>query len=142
MDQVVIDSSVIMKWFVVEDHTAEALQIRVRYNADELLLLAPDVINAEVGNIVWKKHNRGELPTSDAQAIIADFLIVELELTPTSGLLNEAYQLAIAYKRTVYDSMYLALAGREQCPFVTADEKLFNAVSGAIPGVILLRDWT
>lgn len=141
MDRVVVDSSVIIKWFVVENHTAEALQVRARYNADELTLLAPDVINAEVGNIVWKKHNKGELLVPEAQTIIVDFLVVELELTPTADLLSDAYQIAVTYKRTVYDAMYMALAAREQCPFVTADEKLFNAVSTAIPQVILLRDW-
>jgi predicted nucleic acid-binding protein len=56
MDTVVVDSSVAIKWFVVEPYSVEAHYILEKYRAGTLALLAPDLVYAEVGNIVWKKH--------------------------------------------------------------------------------------
>ena len=38
-------------------------------------------------------------------------------------------------------SLYLALSIREACQFVTADERLVNAVRPALPGVIWVANW-
>ena len=63
-------------------------------------------------------------------------------LTPTADLLSEAFRLAIAHERTVYDALYLALSVREQCPYVTADEKLVNAIRTAFPNVVWVANWS
>jgi predicted nucleic acid-binding protein len=41
--------------------------------------------------------------------------------------------IATLYRRSVYDSVYVALAHTEGAEFVTADEKLANAVSARLP---------
>jgi predicted nucleic acid-binding protein len=51
MDKVVVDSSVAIKWFVVEPYSVEAHYILEAYQAGTLTLLAPDLLYAEVGNI-------------------------------------------------------------------------------------------
>ena len=56
MDILVIDSSVAVKWFVVEPYSTEARRILDAYQNGTLSFLAPDLINAEFGNIIWKKH--------------------------------------------------------------------------------------
>ena len=43
---------------------------------------------------------------------------------------NTALEIAIAYRRTVYDSLYIALAVARDSILVTADDKLANALSG------------
>ena len=45
---------------------------------------------------------------------------------PLAGALEIAMQMG----RTVYNSLYLALAVAEGCPLVTADERLFNSLQG------------
>ena len=62
-------------------------------------------------------------------------------LTPTGELLQDAYGIAVAHQRTVYDSLYLALSVREGCRFVTADERLANAVGDAFPNLMWLANW-
>lgn len=126
-DKIVVDSSVVIKWFVVEPFSAESRKILDQYQAGMLALHAPDFINAEVGNIVWKKHRFQGLDLADAQQIIGAFHQLSISLTPTNELLEEAFQLAVAHQRTVYDALYIAQSVREQCPYVTADEKLANA---------------
>lgn len=141
MDRIVVDSSVAIKWFVVEPYSAEARRILDGYQAGALTFLAPDLINAEIGNVVWKKHRFQGLAFSDGQQIIDEFRKLKFELVSTATLLDEAYRLAVAHLRTVYDALYIALSVREQCPFVTADEKLYNAINEAFPNVMWVADW-
>jgi predicted nucleic acid-binding protein len=143
MDKIiVVDSSVVIKWFVVEPLSVESRHILDRYQAGTLALHAPDLIHAEVGNIVWKKHRFQGLAAADAQQIIEEFQRLPFVLTPTADLLSEAFRLAIAHERTVYDALYLALSVREQCPYVTADEKLVNAIRTAFPNVVWVANWS
>jgi predicted nucleic acid-binding protein len=52
MDKVVVDSSVAIKWFIPESLSSQARRLLDGYEAESLELLAPDLIYAEVGNIV------------------------------------------------------------------------------------------
>lgn len=81
------------------------------------------------------------LASTDAKQIIDAFRLLSFTLTLTASLLDEAYQLAVNHRRTVYDAMYLALSLREQCQLVTADEKLLNALGSGFPNVVWLANW-
>jgi predicted nucleic acid-binding protein len=106
------------------------------------MLLAPDLLSAEVGNIIWKKHTLVKRwSATEAEEALAKFQALTFTLTPTSILLDDAYQLAVTYQRTVYASLYLALSLRKQCPFVTADERFVNAVQSTIPNVVWIANW-
>ena len=142
MDRVVVDGSVAIKWFLTEDYTAEALRIRARYDSDDLVLLVPDLINAEVGNVIWAKRRSRILTTEEAQTAIDDFRTIEFELTPTSQLLNAAYHLAADHNITVYDAMYVALSLREGCRLVTADEDMVKNLGSAYMNVIFVANWS
>ena len=48
-------------------------------------------------------------------------------------LLGLAFRIAIAFDRTVYDSLYIALAVHSKSQLVTADERLANAVAAELP---------
>jgi predicted nucleic acid-binding protein len=48
----------------------------------------------------------------------------------TKSLAPRALKLAHETGRSVYDSLYLALAIRRACPLVTADERFFNGLQG------------
>jgi predicted nucleic acid-binding protein len=54
MADIVVDSSVVVKWLTVEPYTPEALLLLDAYRVGLLTLYAPDLINAEVGNIIWE----------------------------------------------------------------------------------------
>ncbi|MCK5522703.1 MAG: type II toxin-antitoxin system VapC family toxin [Thiomargarita sp.] len=141
MKEMVIDSSVVIKWFVVEPYSTEAQRILKQYQKGSISLLAPDFINAEVGNIVWKKHRIQNLKAEDAQQIIDTFRTLDFTLTSTADLLDHAYRLAVVHQRTVYDMLYVALSVREQCPFVTADEKLVNAIGRKFTNMVWIAEW-
>lgn len=139
--KLVIDSSVAVKWFVVEPYSIQARQILEDYRLGTVTFLAPDLINAEVGNIIWKKQVFQGLDPAEALLIIEMFRSLSFTFTSTASLLEDAYKLAATHQRTVYDMLYVALSNREQCSFVTADEKLFNAVQAAFQNVIWIANW-
>jgi predicted nucleic acid-binding protein len=141
MSLIVFDSSVAIKWFVVEPYTAQARLILGEYQKGTLTFAAPDLVNAEFGNIVWKKQTFQGLAASDAQQIINAFRRLSFIFTSSEVLLDDAYRLAVAHQRTVYDMLYVALSVQEKCPFVTADEKLVNAISSTFSNVIWLSKW-
>ncbi|MBA3442960.1 MAG: type II toxin-antitoxin system VapC family toxin [Pyrinomonadaceae bacterium] len=141
MADLVVDSSVAVKWFVPEPYSAEARRILDGYKNGTLSFLAPDLINPEVGNIIWKKHIFQGLAVSDAQNIVDEFRALQFTFIPTATLLNEAYKIAVKHRRTVYDSLCLALGVRENCQVVTADEKFVNAVGSAFPNLLWFANW-
>ncbi len=141
MDTIVVDSSVAIKWFIAEVHSDKARQILDVYETEELTLLAPDIINAEIGNIVWRKHTKQGLSAALAQDAIREFQKIVFTFIPTADLLSQAYQLAVTHNCTVYDALYLALSIRESCRLATADEELVRAVGGTFPNVVLLANW-
>ncbi len=142
LDKVVVDSSVAIKWFVVEDHSAQATALLTAFRTGQYSLLAPDFITIELSNVVWKKQLRQGLLAEDAEVILKEFPLIGVTLTSSDDLLMNAYNLAITNQRSIYDSLYIALSIREQCPLVTADERLFNATSAALSNIILLSNWS
>lgn len=141
MASLVVDSGVAIKWFVPEPYSTEARRILDDYQTGSLSFLAPDLINAEFGNIVWKKHLFQGLDATDAQAIIDEYRKITFTLTSASALLEEAYRLAATHHRTVYDMLYLALSIRENCKFVTADERMVNAIGSSFSNIIWVGRW-
>ena len=124
MTSLVVDASVAVKWFVPEVHEIAAQKlIDPRYQ-----LFAPDLLWPEFGNILWKKQTRQQISPQATRQILIDFRRHRVGIMPSEPFVVAALEIAERVGRTVYDSLYLALAQRLGCRAVTADEKLFNAV--------------
>jgi predicted nucleic acid-binding protein len=121
----VVDASVVLKWFVPEVHSAAARRLLEHDHQ----YLAPDLVFAETTNAVWKKVLRGELSPADGQALVTDMETIAVETVPCRALAKDAYALATATGRSVYDAMYLALAVRLDTRMLTADERLAKALA-------------
>lgn len=126
MTPFVVDASVAIKWFVEEIHDEAALRLLTRGHS----LMAPDLIYSEVGNILWKRVRRKEMSEVEATATLQAMGAVMLQVSPSWPLAVSALEIACQTQRSVYDSLYLALAIREKCELVTADEKMYNALHG------------
>ena len=89
----------------------------------------------------WRRYRQGDITAEEATESIADLLTLDIPLVPASSLAQAALRRALQHQRTVYDSLYLALAQERDCPLMTADERFFNAVSSPFPNLQLLRNW-
>ena len=141
MKNIVVDSGITIKWFIEEDDSDIAQLIYDDYESGNFSFLAPDLIYAEFGNIVWKKLIFKNLDPKEANFAVQEFKKISFTLTPITALFDDAYEIAVKYKRTFYDSLYLALSVRENCEFVTADEKFYNAVRAKFSNIVLLSNW-
>src|SRR5205823_10121161 len=101
-------------------------------------LHVPDLVFPEVGNILWKKILRGDLTEEQAYGISHLVAVAPLAVHPSSPLLEAALAIAVRTGRTVYDSLYVALAVQVNCRLVTADEKLYNALKDGPLGAYIL----
>jgi predicted nucleic acid-binding protein len=128
MKKAVVDASVVVKWFVPEIHSEAA----ARLLDAEIAFYVADLIGPEFGNILWKKVRRQEIGRKEADEIMIAFARLPFEIRPSALLLPSAFKLAIELDRTVYDSLYLALAVAEGCALITADAK-FHATLVASP---------
>jgi len=88
---------------------------------------------SEIGNILWKCVRTGRLSEKSARAALADMLHHSLPTVPGRELAEDAWTVALATGRTVFDSMYVALALQKDAAFVTADERLVNAMASRWP---------
>lgn len=122
----VVDASVVIKWFVDENLHLQARHIF----AYQLELTAPDLLLAEVANIVWKKLRRSEIDEKQARTIAAALPNCVPVLVPIPDIIDAAARIARELDHPVYDCLYLACAQRSG-PGVTADRRLFNRIKGS-----------
>jgi predicted nucleic acid-binding protein len=125
VNPVVLDASVVAAAFFQEDEAQAARALLV----SDRELLAPDLIVAEVANVIWKRHGHGEVDEVEGRRLLADVLHLPLHLTPSSELAGAALELALRTRRTVYDCLYLALAVKTKSAMVTGDKRLVRALA-------------
>lgn len=121
----VIDTSVAVKWYVPEPGTLAAAELLEK----GYLLLAPDLVGPELGNVLWKKVGRGEITPTEAHEVARTFVQAPpVRLIASAAYLSAALDIALRHKRTVYDALYVALAVERGGRYVTADERLVHAL--------------
>jgi len=119
MSRLVVDASVVVKWFTQEDLRREALSLRRSHMDGGLTLTAPTLLVYEVVNAL--RYNPSLTVEDQERAAAALFLMgVELE-PPTPGGIAGAVELADRYDTTIYDAAYLSLAFQQDIALVTAD---------------------
>jgi predicted nucleic acid-binding protein len=139
--QRVVDASVAAKWFLPEPHKDKAEKLLRDFLTDKVDLIAPDLIVAEVGNVLWHRSIlRGDISATQASESFANFLAIPLTLQPSSTIAVAAFTLAAETRHRIYDMLYVALAQQKGCELVTADEKLVNKLSGTFPFVRWVGD--
>ena len=112
---------------------AEAFRLLDAYEAAEVNLLVPDIFWPECGNIVRKAVRQSRLPRSDADLAILLMLQRKIPTIASTELLATATSIAFNFDRSVYDSLYVALASQTKKELITADERLANAMASQFP---------
>ena len=140
MTPLVVDASVVIKWALPEVLGEAALRLL----AESESFIAPDFLFAETANAIRKTVRRGEISAEAGLLLIAEIDTVEIEPVSCRNLASQAYEIAVTHGRSVYDSMYVALAMQRNTRLITADDRLFNALANVpkiAPHIQSLRDY-
>lgn len=127
-EDLVLDASVAIKWYIPEVLAAEAR----RFMSSRFEMHVPSFFAAECGNTVWKKvAQRRDLDRDVGHQILDELLAYPMQVHDTEGPILSAYDLAhdVANpKLAIDDFVYLALAEALDARLVTADRLFHDAI--------------
>ena len=136
MTKWVVDASVAMKWCLSsqeEQLVPQAAELLHSYDRGQSKFLVPDLFWPELANALWKAVWKEKIDVPWARKAYAKVAGLNIPTTPSTPLVPEALQLAVTFNRTVYDSLYVALALHSQAELITADERLANSMAARFP---------
>lgn len=134
-----LDSSVIAKWFVQEEDSDKALEIRDLFIQKKHRVSTISLLRYELGNVLWKH------PAKRIESVREDFESLSEMAIPTLDIddpkvLTRVFETARSLEITFYDASYLTATEESKAVLVTADKKLFGRLKRR-KDAILLRDW-
>jgi predicted nucleic acid-binding protein len=134
----VLDASVALCWGLPRPLSANALRLRDEYRAKTHELIAPAHFPHEIASALTKAERQKLIPVGDARKLIIDALRTAPVLHATGPLFYRAVDISSQARIAYYDRLYVALAEREGCQLVTADERLLNSLGRQSPFVVPL----
>ena len=135
----VLDASVLVKWFLhqQEGDRERALALRELHISGRSTIFIPQLALLEILNAVRFAPKAKE---EDGEMALETLHDLHLETKPLEvDLLRKANAIAWAYKITIYDALYVALAEQVGYPLITADEVMVKKLKGHSI-VVLLRE--
>lgn len=105
-----------------------AQRIAARVAREEQRLVAPELLDVEVAQVIRRHERRGALSRSRAEELLGDLRRLPVRRVRHHPLLPRAFELR--HNLTMYDSVYVALAEAVDAPLLTRDERLARAVPG------------
>lgn len=122
-----LDTSVAVKWFIREEDSERAANLRHAHGRAELLLHAPDILLMELTNALRY-----------SPLVSAEEIPQALRLFPGLGItiipfdldaLISSVTLSMEHDLAVYDAYFLALAQAMEIPLITADRRMLSRLT-------------
>ena len=134
----VLDSNVALKWVLVEPDSHQAKQLRDDFQNSVHELLAPDIFEVEIAHALTRAERQGVIAAGQAAILWSDVFSTPPRLERSGPLVPRAIEISSQFRHGVYDCLYVALAEREKCELVTADDKLVRKLQSQFPFIVLL----
>jgi predicted nucleic acid-binding protein len=116
--EVVLDASVVIKWFRAEGerHLRPARALRAAFEAGELTVFAPPLLRLEILNVAGRRWQLGEDRLIDLAGALEEvgFELIEPELSRVAHWTSRGL--------TAYDAAYVAVAEVNQARLITDDD--------------------
>ncbi len=133
----VVDASVLVKWFMEEEDRDRALSLRELHTSGRSSLFVSELTFLEILNALRYAPRANEEDGAEALHALEN---LHLQIKPVDfDLLRKANPIAWAYKITIYDALYVALAEQLGYPLITSDEAMVKKLKGHSI-VVPLRD--
>ncbi len=123
-EKVVVDASIIVKWFLEEEYSDDALRLRNDYIKRTILIAVPSLMEYEVLNALRYSgvYTKEELIEIGKALNKYGFETYELEDT----LKEYTIRISLENNITIYDAAYIALAKQLKTKLYTADNELIR----------------
>ena len=119
--EIVLDSSVVVKWFSTETKSVEALKLLDSYLQGTVELTISEILICEVGNALRYKP---DYDTQIWKTALAQLFNLHMNLTHlTQDLITRTGEIAYDGKITFYDALPVAIAEDKKTICITADEE-------------------
>lgn len=122
-----MDASVVAKWYIVEEDSDRALQIRTLHSAGKLMLSSPVLIIYEIGNALTRHPSFTNEDSAKAFQSLLD-LGLGLRSLAEPSLLEKTFEISRQLRMTFYDAAYVALARDYDAMLITADKDLHRKI--------------
>jgi len=121
---IVIDASVIVKWFIDENESDKAEIIKEQFINEKINLIIPSLLYYEVLNALKysKLFKLDELNLVGESIENYGFDVIEIK----DEIREKMVEIAINHDISIYDASYIALAEKFKTQLITADEKISN----------------
>jgi predicted nucleic acid-binding protein len=108
---VVVDTSLAIKWVVPEIHQPEALSLFAGWTADGTDVVVPSWFACELANVFFQRMRRGDMSLQDAQMAIRSIIVkVSVRDFEPSTAIRGIELASLLGLRASYDAHFLALA--------------------------------
>ncbi len=134
----VLDSCVGFKTLLAEQDSDKAQRLCENYQKNIHELLSPDVFPMQIAHAITRSERQGRISPVEGARLLTDILNRLPAMHSALPLLPRAYHISSNARIGVYDCLYVALAERERCELVTADDKLIRRLQPRFPFIIPL----
>ena len=131
MTDIVVDTSVVVKWYIPEQYHTQARSLRDDYLDGQFGLAAPALLPFEAINALRYSGHYDGTRLEDAATSLAEYGIDLVSFHKRGAVAAVASSLDI----TVYDAAYIALAQRLETTVFTADDQLLESLTGDLAEV-------
>jgi predicted nucleic acid-binding protein len=134
----VLDSSVAVKTVLPEPDSAKAIKLQEDFHNAVHELLAPDIFPIEILHGLAKAERQRRITVGTGWALWKTIMSDCPALHNYLPLIARAYAIGSKARIGVYDCVYVALAEREGCELITADDKLLKNLQATMPFIVPL----
>lgn len=124
--ELILDASVIAKWFFPEENSEIALKIKDDFISGKVSIIVPHLLYYEVNNILKTAVKKFRIDPEIAYKAYSAFLELNIISYSTQELMNESLKIAVHSDISSYDASYVALANYLNIPLYTSDKKLIR----------------
>jgi len=125
---IVLDASVILKWFLPEEGQELALGFLENHSNNQEQIAVPELLYYEITNTLSVKTRLSQEAIVEAMSYLFDLSLAVFSLSQHEYI--ESMSLSRLYNVSVYDASYVALAKSLGTSFITADKRLVQKLTG------------
>ncbi len=130
MSEIVIDASVVVKWFIEEIDSDKAIFLRDKFIENKIELIIPSLLYFEVLNALKYSQlfNPSELNDAGESLENYGFKVITIK----NKIRKQMIKVAVEHEISIYDASYLGLSISLDKIFCTADEKIIKKLPSSL----------